>query len=122
MGDPITKKYNKLSKSINEKGLKNLINNLNGLNIKKVIFVSTCSNYGLSKTKRKLNEKSKLNPVSIYARSKIKIEKFLINKKNKVDFSATILRFATAFGLSPRMRFDLTVNEFTRDLYLKKKT
>ena len=35
MGDPITKKYNKLSKSINEKGLKNLINNLNGLNIKK---------------------------------------------------------------------------------------
>jgi nucleoside-diphosphate-sugar epimerase len=120
VGDPITKKYNKLSKSINEKGLKNLINNLNGLNIKKVIFVSTCSNYGLSKTKRKLNEKSKLNPVSIYARSKIKIEKFLINKKNKVDFSATILRFATAFGLSPRMRFDLTVNEFTRDLYLKK--
>ena len=56
------------------------------------------------------------NQVSIYSRSKIKIEKFLVNKKNKVDFSATILRFATAFGLSPRMRFDLTVNEFTRDL------
>ena len=53
----------------------------------------------------------------MYAKSKVDIEKHLFSLKGNVDYCLTILRFATAFGLSPRMRFDLTVNQFTRELY-----
>ena len=121
VGDPITKKYKLLSESINKRGIAKLIDELNGLNLKKLIFISTCSNYGLSKTNIKLKETSKLNPQSRYAKAKIFIEKHLLNKKGKVDYAATILRFATAFGVSPRMRFDLTINDFVRQLFFKKK-
>ena len=47
------------------------------------------------------------------------MENYIMSLKGNVDYSITILRFATAFGISPRMRFDLVVNEFTRELYLK---
>ena len=67
----------------------------------------------------KAKENSPLNPLSSYAKHKIQNEKYLISLKNKVNFSATVLRFATAFGLSPRMRFDLTVNHFTKNIIEK---
>ncbi len=111
MGDPITKKYKKLSNSINLIAIKNLIKRLNNQNIKRLIFVSTCSNYGIKKNKL-LKETAKLNPISFYSKQKVAIEKYL--QDNKFNFSKTILRFATAFGLSRRMRFDLTVNEFVK--------
>ena len=118
VGDPITNKYPELAKKINDTGIINCINLLEKKKIKNLIFISTCSNYGLIKGEEKADESFKLQPLSLYAKSKVKIEKFLIDKKNKVDFNVTILRFATAFGLSPRMRFDLTVNEFTKELML----
>ena len=59
---------------------------------------------GLLKIMNLLDEDFELNPLSLYAKAKVSAEKYLMNKKNKVDYSATILRFATAFGLSPRMR------------------
>ena len=59
-------------------------------------------------------------PLSLYAKSKVKIENFLLKKKNK-KISFCILRFATAFGLSDRMRFDLTLNEFVLYIFKKKK-
>jgi len=71
------------------------------------------------KKKKLLNEDEKLNPISLYAKQKVKIEKYLISKN--FNFQIVILRFATAFGVSKRMRFDLTVNEFVKDAYLKKK-
>ncbi len=115
MGDPITKKYKKLSHSINYVGIKNFILNCKRKkNIKRLIFVSTCSNYGIGE-KKLLSEKAKLKPLSYYSKQKVEIEKLLIKMK-KVDFSTTILRFATAFGLSPRMRFDLTINHFVKSL------
>jgi len=112
VGDPITKKYPKYSHLVNNKLMKKLILKLSNSDIKKVIFVSTCSNYGLSKSKLLLKENAPLKPLSLYARDKVAIEKYIMKiKKTKTSF--TILRFATAFGLSkPRMRFDLTLNEF----------
>ena len=62
-----------------------------------------------------------LNPLSDYARAKVSVEQNILALKNKVDYCATIVRFSTAFGLSSRMRFDLTINDFTRALFFKEK-
>ena len=119
VGDPITKKYPKLANEINYKGIKNVIKICNKSKIKKLVFISTCSNYGITKGDKLLKENHVLKPISLYAEQKVKIENFLMEKKFK--FSITILRFATAFGVSPRMRFDLTINEFVKDAFFKKK-
>jgi len=121
VGDPITDKYKRASKKINEKNTIKLLDSLLKLKIKHVVFVSTCSNYGITKKKRAVNEESALNPVSLYAKSKIKVENFLKKKSKNYSEKITILRFATAFGFSSRMRFDLTVNQFVMEILTKGK-
>ena len=120
VGDPITKKYPEASEKINTHGVQDCIEFLDGKGLDKVIFVSTCSNYGLIGEDELADEKFKLNPLSLYATAKVDGEKQLMNMNGTADFTGTVLRFATAFGLSPRMRFDLTVSEFTRDLFFGK--
>ena len=119
VGDPITKKYPEISEKINNEGIKKLISSCKNKKIEKLIFVSTCSNYGLSETDLPLNEESELKPISLYAKHKVEVEKYILSLKNNQDFSPTILRFSTAFGLSPRMRFDLTINQFTKSIFCK---
>lgn len=117
VGDPISKKYPKKSRLINYYYIKKCFERLKKSYIKKLIFVSSCSNYGLLSSDMRANENSRLNPLSYYAIDKVKVEKFLIKNKEKFNFSTIILRFATAFGCSPRMRFDLTINDFVKQLY-----
>lgn len=78
-----------------------------GQGIKRFIFASTCSVYGASDLY--LDERSKLNPISLYARSKIACENMLLSMKSD-NFQPVILRFGTIYGLSGRTRFDLVVN------------
>ena len=118
VGDPITKKFPEESAAINDVALRRCIDQLNGRGLERVIFISTCSNYGLVEDDILVTEESPLLPLSLYAKSKVAAEEYILSLKGKVDYHATILRFATAFGLSPRMRFDLTVNEFVRELCL----
>lgn len=118
VGDPITKKYPKQSHDINVVGTVKFLEAVETIQPLKFIFVSTCSNYGMHTAETPATEDSELNPLSIYAENKVEIENKLLKNDHGIPF--TILRFATAFGLSPRMRFDLTVSEFTRDLYLGK--
>ncbi|MFX0139322.1 MAG: NAD-dependent epimerase/dehydratase family protein [Candidatus Hodarchaeota archaeon] len=80
--------------------------------INRFIYTSSCSVYGANEDTQLLNEESCLNPVSLYARMKIESEKSILNMTDDV-FSPTILRLATVFGESPRMRFDLVVNILT---------
>ncbi len=119
VGDPASKKFPKLTKKTNLISSKKLFNLCVKNNVKKFIFFSTCSNYGLSSSSLLLNEKSPLKPLSIYARTKVDFEKYLIKDKNKI--TKIIFRISTLFGVSPRMRYDLTINEFTKLLFLKKK-
>lgn len=114
VGDPITKKYPYESKDINEISIIKFIDAIK--EYKNFIFVSTCSNYGLNNSMKPLTEDDKLNPISLYSKSKVAVENYLIDSKN--DY--TILRFATAFGHSKNMRFDLTLNQFTAMQYYKK--
>jgi nucleoside-diphosphate-sugar epimerase len=67
-----------------------------------------------------VNEDSPLRPVSLYAELKVKFEDYLLNSNPVNGIAASVLRFSTVYGLSPRLRFDLTVNEFMRDVTLGK--
>ena len=118
VGDPITKKYPEASGIINEKGVQNCMNFFNKKGINKMVFISTCSNYGLIKENELANEEFELNPLSLYSKAKVANEIYLMEKKGKVDYTGVVLRFSTAFGLSPRMRFDLSVSEFVKDIFL----
>lgn len=80
--------------------------------IKKFIFASTCSVYG-STDEDVVDENSVTNPVSLYAETKVDAEKQLLTLLENKS-SLTILRFGTAYGLSPRMRFDLVINYFVK--------
>lgn len=118
VGDPITRQYPEASHAINDEGLQRCIDALNGRGLQRVIFTSTCSNYGLIEEGEVADEEHELRPLSLYAKSKVAAEDHLLAGRGEVDYAPTVLRFATAFGLSPRMRFDLSVNEFTRELRL----
>ena len=120
VGDPITKKYPEASEMINEKGVQNCMDFFNKKGISKLVFISTCSNYGLIKENELADEEFELSPLSLYAKAKVFNESYLMDKKGKVDYTGVSLRFSTAFGLSPRMRFDLSVSEFVRDLFFGK--
>lgn len=81
------------------------------LGVQRFIFSSTYSNYGLSTDGKVVSENSSLNPQSLYAETKIAAEEYLIQEKNSAC-APLIFRFATIYGTSPRMRFDLIVNQF----------
>lgn len=120
VGDPITKKYPDASDLINNIGVKKCIDFFSGKRLDKFVFISTCSNYGIISESDLADEEYELKPLSLYAKDKVDNEKYLLSKKGNVDYTGVVLRFGTAFGLSPRMRFDLTVNEFAATLALKK--
>ncbi len=78
--------------------------------VKKYIFPSTCSVYGVQD--HIVNETSKVNPIDAYAETKSLVEGPIL-KLNRADFNVTILRFATLYGFSPKMRYDLLLNGMT---------
>ena len=122
VGDPACKINSDLAIKTNFESSKNLLEKSKNSKVSKFIFASTCSNYGkMDDPEAYVDENSKLAPVSLYAELKVKFEKYMLGEMKKLDgFSPTSLRFSTVYGLSPRMRFDLTVNEFTKDLALGK--
>jgi nucleoside-diphosphate-sugar epimerase len=89
--------------------------------VDRLVFASTCSNYGrMANTDSAVDESSELRPVSLYAELKVEVEKALLATPQEATVT-TCLRFATAFGVSPRMRFDLTVNHFTMEMIARKR-
>ncbi len=122
VGDPACKKEPELAEKTNWDASVHLLEKSIKHRISKFIFVSTCSNYGkMSDPNGYVDENSSLVPISLYAQLKVKFENLLLDEASRKDsFCPVSLRFATVYGVSPRMRFDLTVNEFTKELALGK--
>ena len=121
VGDPACAQQPELAREINWEASKSLFDLCNASsNVGRFVFASTCSNYGKVPGDGFVNEESTLSPVSIYAELKVKFERYILESKTRKDFIPTALRFATVYGLSHRIRFDLTVNEFTREVALGK--
>jgi len=119
VGDPACAIDPSLTKDINLNGAYLTYEVANQMGIKKFVFASTCSNYGKMDDPNKfVDEESELKPISLYAETKVDFEKYLLSQDRTNRAKPTCLRFSTVYGLSPRIRFDLTVNEFTRELAL----
>ncbi len=89
------------------------------LGVERFVFSSTYSNYGLSPDGAPVTEESPLNPQSLYAETKIAAEEYLLSQKD-ASCAPLIFRFATLYGISPRTRFDLIVNQFVLEAYTKR--
>jgi nucleoside-diphosphate-sugar epimerase len=89
------------------------------LGIERFIYISTYSNYGLSPDGKPVTEDAPLNPQSLYAETKVASERYLLAHSDS-SCAPLIFRPAHLYGLSPRPRFDLIVNQFVLDAYLKR--
>jgi nucleoside-diphosphate-sugar epimerase len=115
VGDPACSVDDQLTRHINIVNTRMLKESVKAFGIPRFVFASSCSVYGASEAI--VAEGSKLNPVSLYARTKIDSEQELLSDTYDL-FHPTILRFATVFGHSRRMRFDLVVNLFVAQAYI----
>jgi nucleoside-diphosphate-sugar epimerase len=117
VGDPACARQPSLAREVNLEGTRKLFDDAEAMGIRRVVFASTCSNYGMRDSGALATEEDELAPVSLYAETKVAAELDLLARSNGVP-ATCCLRFATVYGASPRMRFDLTINEFTRDVCL----
>ena len=113
VGAPLCKKSSKLARMVNCDAIK-MISDLSSPS-QIFIFPNTNSGYGIGEKEEMCDENSPLRPVSQYGSDKVEAEQYLLDKGNAVTF-----RLATVFGVSPRMRLDLLVNDFTYRAYKDK--
>jgi nucleoside-diphosphate-sugar epimerase len=93
---------------------KNIFDQAESLRVGRFIFASTYTNYGLATDGNPLTEEAPLNPQSLYAETKVAAEEYLLPK------GALVFRMATLYGISPRTRFDLTINQFVLDAFTRR--
>lgn len=121
VGDPACSRHPDVARAVNLEASLNLLDESKRAGVSRFLFSSTCSNYGKMKdSTRYVDENSELSPVSLYAETKVSVEKAILDPSRTGDLCATSMRFATVFGVSPRMRFDLTVNEFVAEIMMNK--
>src|SRR5512133_1605063 len=103
----------------NVEATKNVHGQATDLGVERFVFASTYSNYGLSPNGKPVTEESPLNPQSLYAETKVAAEEFLLSQKD-ASCAPLLFRFATLYGISPRTRFDLIVNQFVLEAFTKR--
>jgi nucleoside-diphosphate-sugar epimerase len=108
--DPIGNKYEDVTLDINYKSAIEIAKKAKKAGVRNYIFASSCSVYGAAGDEAR-TENSELNPLTAYAKSKVFTENELAKIADK-NFRATCHRFATACGMSERLRLDLVLNDF----------
>ncbi|OGN60025.1 MAG: hypothetical protein A3F40_01620 [Chlamydiae bacterium RIFCSPHIGHO2_12_FULL_27_8] len=106
VGAPSCKSNPEQSRKVNVEAIEFIAKNINEK--QKILFPNTNSGYGIGEKGCFCDEKSSLNPISLYGKQKVEVEKKLLTTNRAISF-----RLATVFGVSPRMRLDLLVNDFT---------
>ena len=102
----------------NVEATKNVYGQASDLGVERFVFASSYSNYGLSPDGKPVTEETPLNPQSLYAETKIAAEEYLLSQKDS-SCAPLLFRFATLYGISPRTRFDLIVNQFVLEAFTK---
>ncbi len=120
VGDPACARDPAVSDEVNVQATRSLVADAQSAGVQRLVFASTCSNYGrMADPNVPITEEGELRPVSLYAEQKVGMEQLILASAEDTsnDTQPTCLRFATVYGVGRRMRFDLTVNEFTRELW-----
>jgi nucleoside-diphosphate-sugar epimerase len=118
--DPACELDPELTRSVNLEGSRRCHRLAQGAGVKRVVLASSCSVYGHGEGMQ-LRETSPLHPVSLYARCKAEAEESLLEMGKTTPMEVVALRFATVFGLSSRMRFDLAINVMTKNAYTQQR-
>jgi len=108
--DPIGNKFEKATFEINHEAVVDIAGKAKAMGVKNLVFASSCSVYGFAEEDARI-ESSSLNPLTAYAKSKVASENDLKLLADD-NFKITCLRFATACGMSDRLRLDLVLNDF----------
>jgi nucleoside-diphosphate-sugar epimerase len=117
VGDPACALDPAVADEVNVQATRALVADANDAGVERLVFASTCSNYGrMADPNVPITEEGELRPVSLYAEQKVGMEQLILGGSTDAT-KPTCLRFATVYGVGRRMRFDLTVNEFTRELW-----
>ncbi len=117
VGDPACAREPDEARTVNIEGAMQVYEAAKDSGTQRFVFASTCSNYGkMADPDGFVDESSPLAPISLYAETKVDVERAILDDRRVKGFSPTCLRLATVFGVSPRMRFDLTVNEFVLEM------
>jgi nucleoside-diphosphate-sugar epimerase len=120
VGDPACALDPEEADEVNVQATRSLVTEANAAGVERLVFASTCSNYGrMADPSVPITEEGELRPVSLYAEQKVSMEQLILagGANGTNGTKPTCLRFATVYGVGRRMRFDLTVNEFTRELW-----
>jgi nucleoside-diphosphate-sugar epimerase len=112
VGDPACAADTELAVNVNFNATVRLADMCKARKIRRFVFASTCSVYGVGK-QDVLTEESEVNPVSLYAETRLYGERGILSLADR-NFQPVLLRLGTIFGLSPRMRFDIIVNYLTQ--------
>ena len=117
VGEPACTVDPEATRAINLHASELILHSAEKSGVQKLLLISTCSNYGVADSDVLANEDSPLRPLSLYAETKVQAEQVFLEASDD-RLSTCVLRLGTICGLSPRMRFNLLVNEMARSAAL----